>query len=214
MRGGVFAFAPRGEASAWSGLGPVGGFVGRERDPRGCAWSTGASSVERFGADRLLSVPSVFDPEWDSRQDRPPFVWRRARLGRQAGSEKLGASLYELEPGAASYPLHVHYANEELIVVLSGRPTLRTLQGERTLEPGEVVACRRGRAGAHRLDNRQGEAARVLVISTMLAPELSEYPDSGKFGIRSYAPGAEAGEGSVNLVVRSTDGLDYFDGEL
>ena len=40
--------------------------------------------------------------------------------------------------------------------------------------------------------------ARVLIISTMLAPELSEYPDSGKVGVRSYAFGAEPGEGSVN----------------
>ena len=174
----------------------------------------GVASWSGFVLVGCCSVPSIFDPEWDSRQDRPPFVWRRARLGRQAGSEKLGASLYELEPGAASYPLHVHYANEELIVVLSGRPTLRTLEGERTLEPGEVVACPNGRAGAHRLDNREGEAARVLVISTMLAPELSEYPDSGKFGVRSYAPGAEAGDGSINLVGRSSEGLDYFDGEV
>ena len=167
-----------------------------------------------LGLIGCYSVPSAFDPEWDSRQDRPPFVWRRARLGRQAGSEKLGASLYELPPGGATYPLHVHYANEELIVVLSGRPTLRTLEGERTLEPGEVVSCPSGRSGAHRLDNRERVPARVLIISTMLAPELSEYPDSGKVGVRSYAFGAEPGEGSVNLIVRSGDGVDYFDGEV
>src|SRR2546421_2438456 len=123
---------------------------------------------------------NLFAPDWDAQQDRPPFTWRRARLGRQAGSEKLGVSVFELPPGASSFPLHVHHANEELIVVLAGRPTLRTLDSERRLEPREVVACPAGRRGAHRLDNREEEPVRVLIVSTMLAPELNEDPDSGK----------------------------------
>src|SRR5918996_278104 len=125
-------------------------------------------------------MPNMFEPEWDAEQDRQPFTWRRARLARQAGSERLGASLYELPPGASSFPPHVHHANEEMIVVLAGHPTLRTIDSERRLEPGELVACPTGRSGAHRLDNREEEPARVLVISTMLAPELIESPDSGK----------------------------------
>jgi uncharacterized cupin superfamily protein len=158
-------------------------------------------------------VPNVFEPDFDAEQERPPFTWRRARLGRQAGSEQLGASLYELPPGASSFPLHIHHANEELIVVLSGRPTLRTLRDERRLEPGEVVACPTGRRGAHRLDNREGEPARVLIVSTMLAPELNEYPDSGKVMARTYPPGAAPGDEAVELVARPEEGRDYFEGE-
>ncbi len=92
-------------------------------------------------------MTSVFDPEWDAEQDQPPFRWRRARIGRQAGSQKLGASMYDLPPGASSCPLHIHHANEELVVVLAGRPTLRTLDEKRELEPGEVIACPAGRDG-------------------------------------------------------------------
>src|SRR5437764_9785101 len=117
-----------------------------------------------------MSDPNVFEPAFDAEQHRPPFTWRRARLGRQAGSEKLGASLFELPPGASSFPLHVHHANEELIVVLSGRPTLRTLEGKRELGPGDVVACPTGRRGAHRIDNRSDEPIRFLIVSTMIAP--------------------------------------------
>ena len=51
-------------------------------------------------------------------------------MGLQAGSGQLGASLFELPPSAASFELHLHHANEELIVVVSGRPTLRTLESE------------------------------------------------------------------------------------
>jgi uncharacterized cupin superfamily protein len=158
-------------------------------------------------------MANIFQPDWDTEQERPPFTWRRARLGRQVGSERLGASLFELPPGASSFPLHIHHANEELIVVLAGRPTLRTLDSQRRLEPGELVPCPTGRAGAHRLDNRQEEPARVLVISTMLAPELIEYPDSGKLLVRSYPPGGEGSADAVEVIARPEAAVDYFEGE-
>jgi hypothetical protein len=36
---------------------------------------------------------------------------RTARVGAQAGARELGASVYELEPGAVDSPLRVHHAN-------------------------------------------------------------------------------------------------------
>jgi len=158
-------------------------------------------------------VPNVFEPEWDARQEKPPFTWRRARIGRQAGSEKLGASLFEVPPAASTFPLHVHHANEELLMVVAGRPTLRTLEGERELSPGEVVAFPPGRRGAHRLDNRSGDPARVLLVSTMIGPELNEYPDSGKVWARTYAPGAQPGPEAAEVIARPDENLDYLEGE-
>jgi uncharacterized cupin superfamily protein len=159
-------------------------------------------------------MPNVFDPQWDEQQDRPPFSWRRARLGRQAGGRALGASLYELPPGSSSFPLHVHHANEELLIVLAGRPVLRTLDGERELTAGELVACPVGRQGAHRIDNRSDEPVRLLVISTMIAPEVNEYPDSGKVWARSWPPGASRPDEAVDLLVRGDqEPADYFEGE-
>ena len=159
-------------------------------------------------------MPNVFDPQWDEQQDRPPFSWRRARLGRQAGGSALGASLYELPPGSSSFPLHVHHANEETLIVLAGRPTLRTLNGERELAPGELVACPVGRQGAHRIDNRSDEPVRLLVVSTMIAPEVNEYPDSGKVWARSWPPGAPQPDEAVDLLVRGDqESADYLDGE-
>lgn len=160
-----------------------------------------------------MSRPNLLEPEWDADQDEAPFTWRRARLGRQAGSERLGASLYEISPGAASFPLHFHHANEELLVVVAGRPTLRTAQGQRELNPGEVVAFPVGPSGIHRLDNHGDQPAQVLLISTMVAPELTEYPDSGKGWARSNAPGASAAGPGFNLLGRPEDNLDYLDGE-
>ena len=98
-------------------------------------------------------------------------------------------------------------------MVIAGRPTLRTIDSERELAPGEVVACPVGKRGAHRLDNRSEEPARVLVVSTMRAPEINEYPDSGKVWARTYPPGAAGGEDEVELIVRPGENLDYLDGE-
>jgi len=158
-------------------------------------------------------MTNIFEPEWDVEQDRPPFRWRRARLGRGAGSQKLGASLYDLPPDASTWPMHIHHANEELMVVLAGRPTLRTLDGEQVLEPGEVVACPAGRDGAHRVENRTGDAVRLLIVSTMIAPELNEYPESGKLWGLGFPPGGEHDPNAPEILGRPENNLDYLDGE-
>jgi uncharacterized cupin superfamily protein len=163
---------------------------------------------------RALPPPNVHKPVFDVAQDRPPFSWRRARVGRQAGARELGASVYELPPGGSTFPLHVHHANEEILLVLAGRPTLRTLEGERELAPGDLVCFRTGRRGAHRVDNRGEAPARVLIVSTMIGPEVVEHVDSQKVYARSFAPGADAPEDAVDVMVRREDSRDFFEGEL
>jgi uncharacterized cupin superfamily protein len=145
-------------------------------------------------------MPNVFEPDWDAERDEPPFRWRRARVGRQAGARDLGASVFELPPGAASFPLHAHYANEEMIVVLAGRPRLTTADGgTRELDAGEVIACPAGREGAHRLDNGTDEPARILIVSTMRAPEVNEMLEDGTYWVRDYAPGLTPEEPGLDV---------------
>ena len=145
-------------------------------------------------------MPNLLEPDWDAERDEPPFRWRRAWLGRQAGARELGASLFELPPGSASFQLHAHYANEEMIVVLAGRPSLTGADREvRELVPGDVVACPAGREGAHRLDNRGDEPARVLIVSTMHAPEINEMLEDGSFWVRDYAPGRARQDASLDV---------------
>jgi len=120
---------------------------------------------------------NVFAPEWDV--EMPDLGRRAMRLGARAGSNELGASLYEIDPGGAVSPLHIHYGNAELLVVLSGRPQLHTTAGARELEPGAVVAFPRGPAGAHRIANAGPDPARVLVVSTMHRPEVTELVSTG-----------------------------------
>ena len=150
-------------------------------------------------------MANIYDPEFDASRDDEPYRWRRARLGRQAGMEQLGASLFEVPPGGATFPLHIHHHNEEAIVVVSGHPTLRTLDGSRSLSPGEVVACPAGHRGGHRLDNETAEPVRVLIVSTMLAPEVNEFPEDGTYWLRSSVPGHDPAPGDVDVRLRPID---------
>lgn len=158
-----------------------------------------------------MAVPNAFDPEFDADSDRPGFTYRRAKLGRQAGAEQLGASLYEVPPGQATFPYHAHSANEELLIVLEGTPSVRTPSGWRELRPGEVAAFRAGEEGTHQIANRSKDRVRFLVVSTMIAPEVNVYPDSGKLMAATRAPGA-AGEG-FQEAYRREQATDYWEGE-
>jgi uncharacterized cupin superfamily protein len=98
-----------------------------------------------------------------------------------------------------------------MLIVLVGRPSLRTPSGWRRLQPGEVVAFPAGENGAHQLANPSDEPVRALVVSTMIAPEVNLYPDSGKLQAATRAPGA-AGEG-FQEAFRRKDATDYWHGE-
>jgi uncharacterized cupin superfamily protein len=126
---------------------------------------------------------NVFVPQWDS--ELPELGQRAVRLGPKIGSVELGVSLFELDPGGAVSPLHVHHGNEELLLVLSGRALLRTPDEVRELEPGAVVAFPRGPEGAHQIANRSNEPVRLLVFSTMNLPEITELVTTGTMFVRA-----------------------------
>lgn len=150
---------------------------------------------------------NLFDGELDLIRDRPGFSWRRAMVGERIDAEKLGASLYELEPGQRTFPYHYEYGVEEWLLVVAGRPTLRDPEGEHELRPGDVVCFREGPDGAHQVRNDTGEAIRVLILSTKQKPDAAVYPDSGKIGVWSGNP-ADPGR-----LFRVSSEVDYWDGE-
>lgn len=127
-----------------------------------------------------MKVFNLNGDEWDRVEERAGWKSKDAWVGARIGSELLGGSMYELEPGDRLWPYHTHHANEEWVIVLRGRPTLRTPEGETELEEGDVVAFLRGEQGAHQIANRTGEPLRVLMLSTLLSPDVIEYLDSGQ----------------------------------
>jgi uncharacterized cupin superfamily protein len=148
-------------------------------------------------------MTNLYEPEFDVERDEPPYVWRRARLGRAAGARALGASLFAVPPGGTTFPLHAHLHNEELVVVVEGSPTLRVGGGvaDRILARGEVVAFPAGLDGAHELRNDSDAEVRVLIVSTMVAPEVNVFPDTGELWVRDYVPGTDPPAGAFDAHV-------------
>ena len=97
-------------------------------------------------------------------------------------------------------PYHFHLGNEEWAVVVAGRPTVRTPEGERELVSGDIVAFPAGEAGAHTFVNRSEESARVALFSTLNPATLPVYPDSSKVG-------------ADGRYFRIEDAVDYWDRE-
>jgi len=157
-------------------------------------------------------MANVFEPDFDSSSDREGFASERALIGKQAGAERLGATLYALPPGQAVCPYHAHLANEELVIVIAGRPSLRTPEGWRELAPGDVASFPVGAEGAHQVANFSDADARVLMVSEMVSPEIALYPDSGKIMAREQPPGRPAT--GFRELFREADAVDYWDGEV
>jgi uncharacterized cupin superfamily protein len=154
-----------------------------------------------------VEIANLHGDEWNEEVEHEGFAFKDFWVGPRIGAELIGGSLYEVAPGRKLWPYHVHHGNEEWAIVVRGRPTLRTPEGERELREGDVACFPRGKAGAHQVINRTDEPVRVLMLSTLLSPEVIEYPDSEKWSATSPADGrlfrARIGEPM----------LDYWDGE-
>ena len=80
--------------------------------------------------------------DWDDQHDRDGYRHRATAIGKRLGASLLGGSLYELPPGEKTWPYHYEQGCEEWLLVVSGKPTLRSPDGEQTLEPGAVNSIR------------------------------------------------------------------------
>jgi uncharacterized cupin superfamily protein len=144
--------------------------------------------------------------DWDAENDREGYRHLRVAIGPQLGASLLGGSLYELPPREKTWPYHYEQGCEEWLVCVSGRPTLRSRDGEQELEPGDVAVFPEGPAGAHQVLNRTEEPCRVLLLSSKSPLAIVHYPDSGKVGLWSESEGYQA-------MLPTEPTLDYWHGE-
>jgi uncharacterized cupin superfamily protein len=203
--------------------GMLGSMEGMSSPERGgmATWTRFQGAVEHHEAEHPdparapaaePAAASILDPEFETIEEPAGYLGRGTQVGKTAGSRRLGASLYEVPPANSVCPYHWHAANEELLIVLSGTPTLRTPAGEHELAEGEVVAFPIGEQGAHKVTNHADAPIRVLIVSEMNEPEVAVYPDSGKVMARQQAPGSPAT--GVRAIFRFADGVDYWEGEV
>jgi uncharacterized cupin superfamily protein len=132
---------------------------------------------------------NVWSDAWEADDD---WAGGGAEMLRLPRGKQLGASLYQLAPGDWMV-MHYHHAQEELLVVLRGEPTLRTHEGERRLGEGDVVHFPTGPAGTHGVRNETQETVRYLVVSTLRLPEVVEYPELGQITAQART-GSQTGE--------------------
>lgn len=157
-------------------------------------------------------MPNVWAEEWDWESAGPEApAGYDLKAKRLVGGEAVGVSLYEIPAGATQAPYHFHHGSEELLVVLRGRPTLRTPDGERELSDGETVHFPKGLPGTHQLSNRTGEPVRYVIFGTLTTPEVVEYPDSGKLAALARTE-SQRGD-RLWTMHRLDEGVDYFTDE-
>ena len=144
----------------------------------------------------------VYDPD-----DAEGFRSGMFRVGHQVGAERTGTSLYEVPPRQSICPYHYENPEEEWLLVLSGRPTLRHPEGSEQLEPWDIIFFPAGPAGAHRVQNDTEETVRVLMFSNVIHPSVTVYPDSDKVGVWVGSPEIDA------LLPRSS-AVGYYTGEV
>lgn len=128
----------------------------------------------------MKEVFNLLDGELDEAEERPGYRHARTVVGRRLGAEILGGTVYEVPPGERLWPYHWELGCEEFAIVVSGRPTVRTPEGERALEPGDVVHFPEGEAGAHQFVNRSDAPFRLLIGSTKSPLAVAFFPDDGK----------------------------------
>src|SRR4029450_553795 len=100
--------------------------------------------------------------EWDRTEEREGWRFKDAWVGAHTDAELIGASMYEVEPGNKQGAFHTHHAHAEWVTVFR-------------------------QAAPPRRRHDTGAPVGGLMLSTLLAPDIVEYPDTGKIGARSVA---------------------------
>jgi uncharacterized cupin superfamily protein len=174
-------------------------------------------TIERKG-ESVQDHPNVVsekDLEWGESSHGEKFGYRRKSFSRATGGEKLGCSLYEVEPSRRAWPFHYHAANEEAIYILEGSGTLRIGEEEVPISKGDYLTFPAAREeGAYQLVNTSNSVLRYLCFSTMVELDVMVYPDSGKIGVFvGAAPGGPREKRTLSRFLKEDAEVGYYAGE-
>jgi len=164
----------------------------------------------------MKSILNIADVQYENWGHGEKFAARFGRVGPKIGARKLGYNVTVVPPGKRAFPRHSHRVNEEMFFVLEGEGELRVGEERYPVRRGDVIACPPGGPEtAHQIINTSASAElKYLAVSTMLSPEIVDYPDSGKFGVRLELDAGPDGEPRIfRFIGRSKQSVDYWDGE-
>ena len=115
------------------------------------------------------------------------------------GGHPFDLELGKLEAGQCGCPYHIHYAQWELFIFLSGTSTVRTPAGTFVARAGDAVLHPPGEA--HQFTNTGTDAVLYWLVADNPPLDIWHYPDSHKWG-----------DSTPREFYRPTD-VDYWDGE-
>lgn len=163
----------------------------------------------------MKHIVNLNDLEFDQVSHGDKFEAKDGAIGPRVGAKQLGYSLIVVPPGKRAYPFHCHHINEEMFFVIEGEGKVRIGAEEFPIRKGDVIAAPAGGKDlAHQIINTSDRELRYLAVSTMIAAEVVEYPDSGKVGIGvGSAPGEDPSKRTIQFRGRLGPAADYWDGE-
>ena len=139
------------------------------------------------------------------RQEHEPFEYFKHIVMGGSGNA-CQVAFYELPPQKANYPYHYHTNVTEVFYIIRGCGTLKTPEGDRPLQAGDVVICPPYEKGAHKITNTsETETLVYLDVDTASDTDIAFYPDSGKVGVLAH--------GHYSAFFKKKDEAHYYDGE-
>jgi uncharacterized cupin superfamily protein len=134
------------------------------------------ASLRPHRIQRAATRDWVLEDGYSHRILGPLGPYRHCVLGDPGGLTQFGAHLEDLPPGGTSSFRHWHEAEDEMVLVLNGHPTLIE-DAETALSPGDAACWPAGSPIGHRLENRSDQPVTYLTLGTRLTRDVIHYPD-------------------------------------
>jgi uncharacterized cupin superfamily protein len=101
-----------------------------------------------------------------------------------------------------------------MFFILEGAGEVRIGSERFPVRHGDVIACPPGGpATAHQIINTGDAELKFLAVSTLIYPEICDYPDSGKFLVAENQRDADGTVQGFRYIGRAESALDYWEGE-
>lgn len=169
----------------------------------------------------VINIADIEYTSWGQGAERPGAGKAsdryQAQLGYIApriGAQKLGYNITVLAPGKAAFPAHAHRVNEEMFFILEGEGEVRVGDDKWPVRQGDFIACPPGGPEtAHQIFNSSNAELKYLAVSTMMSPEIAEYPDSNKVGFFHMRTDGDGKPAPWRLLTREGHAVPYWDDE-
>ena len=161
-----------------------------------------SEKTSSINADGIYEPFRIDEVPWEEASTGERFGMRYQHLTSFGGGSQISVSMEVLAPGKQANPAHFHLLEEEHVLLLEGRLTVRL--GERSYEmlPGSYVCFPAGQKAGHALVNASDAPCRYLIIGNPNPHDVAVHTDSGRVAVKL------TGEG-----YRQSATMSYWEGE-